>query len=774
MKTQSFFSQRPLFLLAVCFGIGIAICRFWIGFALWLPLAGVLFSLLALLAGHQYNWLKALALCLLAVFLGMLRAGPPLHQPLPKPGTYQVTARVEGLARPTDKQDRVQAVLADARLTDELGQSHALPRLYWTYPYHVDTTLPYDGQQLSFIGNVYLPRGQENPFGFDFRLYLLQNGIPMGVSGAKELVFLDEHRADHQDIWLRLRLALATRLDQVFAGDSGMPKALLLGVRDGLSEQVSQDFRDAGIAHILAVSGLHVGLMMGVLLALLGKASLSPRVILPLAGILLMAYARLLDFSPSVVRASTLVLLLLSGRVLWRRSDPLTSLALAFVIVLLINPLDMFNIGFQLSFLAVLGIFTLGDKLRHMADNKGWYLAAPTWVQKSVQAYIITISASALTLVPLVNTFHRFSLVGLLINPLACLLIGILMPVYAALLLLSALSLPLAAFLAIPVNWFSGLYQMGANLFASLPMASPTLSHIPLVPALLLYLLLFLSSRYCALGKAYKRWSALVLSLAIMLSLLPRPQPVTYTQLSQGNADSAIITDGQLAFVVDAGTHGGDLISLVLSRGLRIHKLILTHLHMDHMGGLQQLLDAKLAIGEILLPAGAYHSTASEDCLALLETAGNQGIPIREVAAGDYLVSPRINAQVLWPYREAFAQGQDPNVNSLVVYWDLDGISLLTTGDIGPAYAPYAYQMAQVMKLPHHGAIQDNQPGLLATVNPQVALVSAAQQPQGRYQEAKAQLAAMDVQTLVTGENGAVSLVIRQGTLQVISHGKGW
>lgn len=774
MKVDSFVSQRPMVALAVSFGAGILLARCWTGFVIWIPFLGLIMALFAVITGWNSRLPRLAALCFIALFLGMLRAGPVLYPKLPFPGIYQVNGTVAGEAVLKPEQRRVQAVLNDVQLENENGIRLHFPRLYWTFSPEEGFELPLDGQKVQFSGSVYIPRGQQNPFGFDFQLYLLQKNIPMGVSGAKKLLYQQPIQLHHQDVWLRVRQSLSNRLDLIFGAQSALPKALLLGVRDGLDEEVNQDFRDAGIAHILAVSGLHVGLMMAVLLKLLRKAYLSPKALLLVAGILLLSYSRLLDFSPSIVRASVLVMLWLLARVFKRRSDPLTNLALAFLVVLLIQPLDLFNIGFQLSFLAVLGIFTLGDWLRHWVTRQNWCRKAHPFLQGTVQAYLITFSASAFTLVPLVNTFHRFSIIGLIINPLACLLIGWLMPAYALLLLLSSISPLMVQALAGPVNWFSMLYQQGAGLFARMPLATLSLPHIPVWLTAIYFSLLCLSARYCALRPKRKRIIALILlSFCAAIPAWPNPRPVEYIQLSSGNADSAVVVDGQTAWVVDTGTHGGDLAGLLQSRGLTLEKLILTHLHTDHMGGLQQLLDARIPIGEIILPTGAMDTQAHEDCMLVLDAAKDLGIPIKEIGAGDVLEGRRITAQALWPYKKAFYPGQDPNRGSLVLYWELDGVSLLSASDISADYAPYVVNPAQIYKLPHHGSRQDNPENLLAMANPNLAIITADNRQQDRYQAAQNRLDALGALTLITGDTGAITLQIKQGKLIIQTHRKG-
>ncbi|NLW20331.1 MAG: DUF4131 domain-containing protein [Clostridiales bacterium] len=771
MNPRAFYAQRPLVCLAGSLALGIALARLWAGFMAWLPALGLALALFS--AGLLFGMPRARALSLLLAFLmlGTLLGGLAAYPSLPPEGSYQVTGRVAGPSARSEDGRRIKAVLLDVTLTREDGDRLRVRRAYWTYYAEEEAPLPLDGQHASFTARLYHPSPQVNPHGFDFREYLLQQGMAVGLSGADSLALSPQGQLTPASPWLRMRDALSRRLDLLFGARAPLFKALLLGQRDELDEGLQQNFRLAGIAHVLAVSGLHVGFLVLALRGLLGLLRLPPRVTFVVVLLFLLLYCRLLDFSPSVLRASLLAVLLLSGRLLRRRVDPLTSLAAAFVLILLARPLDLFNLGFQLSFLAVLGIITLGD--RFMAAMNSWrpYRRLPRWLQALLQAYAITLAASLMTLVPLANAFHRVSLLGLIISPLAIALIGLLLQGGLAVLALSWLSLPLAGLLARPLSSLAALYTQGVGLAASLPWASPRLRGFDGIQALGCYGLVLLASRYTRLRRLPKGILAGVLALALLLPpLMTRQDALRYVQLEAGDADSALILDGPITYVLDTGSHGGDLAALLLREGRQVDALLLTHLHSDHIGGLEQLLDAGVVIKQILLPHGAITAGDLDGVDGLLAPARLAGIPFMELGRGDQLVSGRVRAQVLWPYHGALYPGLPANSGSLVIYWQLEGFGLLTTGDLPAPYAPYALQPAQVMKLSHHGAKADNPAALLELLRPQLALIPASSRQPQRQQAARATLHGLGATTLVTGQTGAITLDFADGQARVRQH----
>ena len=184
-----------------------------------------------------------------------------------------------------------------------------------------------------------------------------------------------------------------------------------------MPQETVQGFRDAGAAHVLAVSGLHVGLLAGMVMLLL-RRFLSPGPRLAVLAALLFFYSAVLGFPAPVLRASLLLIILSARRIVRRAYDPLTALSAAFLLILIVRPLDLFSAGFQLSFCAMLGIMTLGPVIENALER----LRLPI-LQEEVSA---TASATAGVFLPTVQIFHRISLIGLVVNPLLCFLFSLL------------------------------------------------------------------------------------------------------------------------------------------------------------------------------------------------------------------------------------------------------------------------------------------------------------------------------------------------------------
>lgn len=771
MSGRSFLSQRPLVCFAALYGLGILLGSLWKGFVVALPVSGLGLGLLAafLSKGQRIQRLLALALSFLA--LGALLGGLSNNPALPTPGKYRVSGKVAGEATLSEDGTRARVTLSKVELTNETGRVQKAGKAYWTFYHEEGAALPLDGQTASFEGRVYEPSSQVNPYGFDFKNYLAQKGIFIGITGNRELMLTPREQTAPESPVLRLRLFLEQRLDDIFAEESGLAKALLLGVREDLSEDTNRDFRKAGIAHVLAVSGLHVGFMVGALLLLLRVFHLSPRARLIILSLFLFMYCLLLGFSPSIVRASILAVMLLLGKAMKRRADPLTSLAAAFLLILLARPFDLYNLGFQLSFLAVFGIIVLHDALSFRLQRWKWFTRMPKWGRGLVLAYSVTFSASLMTLVPLVNAFHTFSLIGLLINPLFIALIGFLMAGFAIGLLLSFVSLPLSILFAVPVSTLSNLYKEAAGVFAGLPYATVKLPFIHFIPTISLYCALWLMSRYAMMNKRLRlALTGGLLGLGLLFTVLPRDREVSYTQLSSGFADSAVILDGGTTYVIDTGENGSDLAAFLLSKGRDVDHLLITHLHADHAGGLRQLIEGGLLIKRIYIPEGALTASDIDKEDRTLALAEQAGIPVSFLKKGDVLASLRVKGEVLWPQEGRVYKGLPANVSTLVTLWDLDGVSLLNASDLSASYAGYALVPAQILKASHHGSGNDNKEEQLRFVSPRLALITADETQRERYENTRGILETLGANTLVTGPSGAITLKVDKGQTSLETH----
>ncbi len=320
------------------------------------------------------------------------------------------------------------------------------------------------------------------PSDADWLAYDRSLGIAAhAAAGASALAYGDVER-DAYGALLEARAAIADRIGALFPAHPDVACGLLLGGRlSHMDAGVLSRFRAAGIAHLLAVSGLHVGILAAALLVLL-------RLIRPLwlrfsvFSAFLLAYAALTAFTPSVLRASVMLLCVLPAMPLRRRTDLPSSLSLAFVLVLLLRPFALGTAGFQLSFSAILGLALLAPVLKARFSVLG---------ERAAAALSSSIAVLAATVPPIASFFGELPLASVAANLLILPLLPLFLVPAAAALPLSCLSLPLGrAVAALPAAVLDMLLRVAAAG------GTPHLRLFPPSPlgALLLYAAILLAS----------------------------------------------------------------------------------------------------------------------------------------------------------------------------------------------------------------------------------------------------------------------------------------
>jgi competence protein ComEC len=628
-------------------------------------------------------------------------------------------------------------------------------------------------------GELGVPPGQRNPGGFDYRAYLRRSGVYflLDAKGDSAVTILAHGQGNPvvQNFVLPLRREIYRVFGASLRGEPlALLKGLILGERSDLPHETIDAFADTGTVHILAVSGFNVGLVILVFFLLFRALGLSPTLANLLLIPLLVLYAGLTDFTPSVVRATIMALVFIIGFLLERDSLPINSLGVAALLVLLLWPQALFELSFQLSFAATFGIVFLAPKLYNLLTDAFRKSRLAKWV---VLPLIVSLSATMFSTPLILQSFHRLSLV----SPLANLIILSLVTLATALgfsqILSGFLSLSLSRIFA-AANWLvlKGILA-STSFFAHLPYASLRFG-LPVVSLLGFYGLL-LSAPWIR-----KRWEARVsVALAALLVLVPlvwraaRPHSntlmVTFLDVGQGDAAFLEFPNGRAVLLDGGGAYEGwnagewDVAPFLWDRGrTRLDAVIASHPHQDHVGGLPFILD-HFQVGRIIESEALCSTSAGA---ALHRTVQARHVPRYLLGAGDTLFfDPSVDVQTLSPSREmvAFMAGApepDPNLSSLVLRVSYRGVSFLFPGDI-PSIADSALLPGHdlgstVLKVPHHGSSRANSPEFVQAVHPHLALLSlSGSNPQGLPRPSVLELYRnVGAIVLRTDEQGAISL----------------
>lgn len=531
--------------------------------------------------------------------------------------------------------------------------------------------------------------------------------------------------------------ALKAGIDAAFPEDvSGFVRALVTGNRDNLTDEFTTSLERTGLSHTVAVSGMHLAFLAGLLTALLGRGKRTTAVFTIFWVVLFCGIA---GNTPSVLRAAVMILMLQLAPLLDRERDGPTSLAVALFLLLWTNPFSAAHIGLQLSFAAVAGILLVSDRVQdwllkklHMDEWKKpknrivRYLRAVPWFVVSTLS--ATLGASVLTIPLVALHFNMISLISPLSNLLTLWAIGFLFLGGLGAGTLAIVLPGLAAVLAVPFTWLAHYLQWVIDL-----LSKPALAALPLESVYYRAWLVLVYALVLAFIRTKGRrpvWMPLAagtagLVLAVALTRASFYQgDLSVTVLDVGQGQSVLLRTGELLTLVDCGGDSRDDPGDVAANYLQalgrseIDLLVVSHYHADHANGIPQLLN-RVTVGELVLPDVEEDDPLRAEIAAIAE---KKGIPTRFVRETVQLTG---GVTVFPPMSDAGST----NELGLTVLATVGQTDVLITGDMEEEGE---LRLTQTVTLPdievlvagHHGSDTSNTQALLEAATPDLALIS--------------------------------------------------
>ncbi len=543
-----------------------------------------------------------------------------------------------------------------------------------------------------------------------------------------------------------MREGARSRVDALYPRRAGLVASLLLAQRDALDTEVRERFARAGLSHLLAISGLHVGLIAGVLLLLAGAARLPRRVGPPAAAAGTVAYVAFLGAPAAATRAAVQIVLLLSGRALQRPAQAASLIATAALVLLACDPASALAPGFQLSFAGVGGILFLRRPLltriraavgRATGGGSRTGRRAASAIRWGTDGIATSLSATLATAPVAAWHFGRVAPVGVLANLAAIPLVGAIIPTLALSLLLALLWPAAGTFVAGAGNALLALLDRVATFAAAVPGGAFTVSGPGVLLLACAVLAGYLVSRRLGRLRPVSRlaaWGAISAVVLLLGPVRPASGRVEIHMIDVGQGDAfALRSPAGRWVLVDAGpaSNGYDAGERVVVPYLRRHgarrleALVLTHPDGDHTGGSAAVVRALRPrwVGDPGVPAGKGLY------VDVLRVTAEAGVPWVGLSRGVTLDIDGVTIEIVHPATVS-PRVDDVNAACVVMRVSYGAFSALLTGD-----APLAVEdeivlrygdrlQATVLKVGHHGSATSTGEALLAALHPRVALVS--------------------------------------------------
>ena len=525
-----------------------------------------------------------------------------------------------------------------------------------------------------------------------------------------------------------LRQKILTLLDTTFPDDTAsFAKALLMGETFDLPYKTATALRISGVYHIVAVSGLHVS----ILVALVCMVFLRRRILTGIIGIpLLWLFAAVTGLSPSIVRACVMQTLMLLALMVDQEYDPPTALAAAVLLLLAINPLAITSISFQLSVGCILGIFLFSQRIHDYllqktplgpAKGKSRKAKLTRWAVASVS---VSLGAMVATTPLCALYFGSVSVVGVLTNLLLLWLVSIIFYGIMAVCLLGAISLPLGIGIGWILSWpIRGILWV-TDMISRVPVSSVYTSSIYIVAWLVFAYILITVFLKAKKKHPWVMTSCLAAGLlvAVLCSWIePRIDDFRFTAVDVGQGQCLILQNEGKYYMVDCGGDTGDKAAdkasqLLLSQGIfHLDGLIITHYDEDHAGGADQLL-SRIPADKIYVPITQGDNRLRDELKQKYSDKIQWVETETELNEVDITIYPSQNRE-------------DANESSLCVLFQPEDCDILITGD--RSFEGETELMNQV-DLPdleilvagHHGSKTSTSWELLNETRPDVAIIS--------------------------------------------------
>ena len=622
------------------------------------------------------------------------------------------------------------------------------------------------GDKLELTSNISIPSTSRNPGQFDYKHYLKrQNPRVEATASVVSLNNIKILSKDNGNSFYRIVYGLKRKLNTVIeknvkAESVPLVSSILLGDREKVPKNLMDGFLKTGTIHFLAISGLHVGILVISLHYLLRLFRLNTRYLAMIIILIVFFYAAVTGMKPPILRAGIMVAMYYGAFIINRRWDLQNSIAAAAFIILLINPSDLFNVGFQLSVLAVLGIIytssrlenffwkstLLVEKLQAKEERNEIWFYFKVYCRKS---FCVSLGAWIAVMPLIAYYFHIVTPLTVFLNIIVFPLVWLIL-VGGFAVLITGLVSPI---LVTPFAWlvsYSGVTLENLILLFSRNFQTFFHTSTPLLIWILIYYLiviLFILRERFNIKLAHMIIAALAISNIFVLSGLPgRGQDclkLTCFDVRHGASFFIQFPNGK-NMLYDSGTRGNyDVGKFVVAPFLwqngikKIDTVVISHKDDDHCNGIPSIID-RFSVGNVFVNKFFIQSGNKVELIRMfaeekiktglladgLEIKGYEPAKIRILNPPD---------KDILRNRGAFVEGISTNDSSCVLLIEYMGYRILLCGDIGEMGIEMLLSgsgssdvdiTADIIQVPHHGGFIMNTGDLVKSVKPEYAIIN--------------------------------------------------
>lgn len=628
------------------------------------------------------------------------------------------------------------------------------------------------GKQFIVYGEMVNSKRPSHPYSFDLRAYLKSKGAK-GILEIKKMEYISEKTSIVSQLHA-LRFKLKKHIEQTFPSSLAPEvEALIIGLQDHMDYETKRAYQKLGITHLFAISGLHVGIVAFLIYQTLLRLRVRREMATVFLLMILPMYAILAGSASSVWRAVILVELMTISQ-LGKKLAIHDALSLCFIGFVLLEPWVIFQIGFQLSFLATAS----------MIYSHGILERFSTWWQTS---FFVTFVCQVIVYPLLLLHFYELSISSFFVNIIFVPLFSfIILPITLLLLLISFLPSPFLNFLLMIYEPIRRWIGMLIDILQSFPYQMWTPGKPSTFLLIASYISIFLAFYFLDRKEDARRIKKAIVILSIPILFIHfqgkwnTHLQITFVDVGQGDCIVIELPFRKAVYVIDTGgvlRFGGDgwkqkkepyevgrqvVVPFLKGKGIsEIDYLILTHADHDHVEGAEEVL-REIKVKEIHITPSSLSKEVMKDVFI---EAKQRNIPIKEQMAGTYWQMGEAFFQYLWPFDTQY----EGNNDSLVLYMKWKEFEALFTGDL-----EQAGEMELMSKFPkleginlfkagHHGSKTSSSEMFIQKIQPTLTIFCAGEN--NRYghphEEVVERYRALGLQTLTTGVSGTIEITVK-------------
>lgn len=551
--------------------------------------------------------------------------------------------------------------------------------------------------------------------------------------------------------------------------DAGIISAMVLGQKTYLEEDRKELYQENGIAHILAISGLHVGLLGMLVYKRLRRLLLPAPFCAGISIWLLISYGMLSGMGSAALRAIIMLIVTIIGDMIGRTSDMLTSMGLAGFFMLLMNPIQLLDAGFLLSYGAIVGIGGIAPALEKIMPGNHWL----------AQGFRSGLAVQLGTTPILLYFYYELAPYFIILNLLVIPLMSVLLPCAIAVGTVGYYVQLVGKLFRIPVVFILKVYDWLCSSCSGLPVSNLVIGK-PSVMAILIYYVILMLALYCLQNQRWKQTGILFFIVLLMVCFVPEEEP-GISMLDVGQGDCIYMNTGEHHYLIDGGSSSVGKVGqyriepFLKAKGVgRLDGVILTHMDTDHISGVEELLNRGYPIDTLIL-GDIKDKTQYDDIIVLAE---QNGTVVQYMAIGDKITDNNCSMICLHPvsgYEE-----ENTNANSIVLDVTMGNRHMLFTGDLGQEQEkeilsnPYIKTRLQntryaLLKVGHHGSKNSSGEEFLAVIKPDIAIISCGEDNSygHPHRETLERLEEVESEFYVTMEQGEIDILILENGMEV-------